>query len=139
MAPYIHTHHFRIAMSEVDVAQIHFTALFRWIDRGVSEWLAATGHSFTDLLREGPGIPIVDAHAQFHQRILLDDELTLHSWVSSIGNSSFRTRHWFVRDGVLAAEGELVHVCVDRETRATLSVPDWLRDLATDDAWRPTL
>ena len=51
---------FRVVMSEVDVAQIHFTAVHRWMDRGLSEWLAEVGHPFTRLLEEGPGIPIVE-------------------------------------------------------------------------------
>lgn len=137
MAPYIHSHRFLIAMSEVDVAQIHFTALFRWMDRGLSEWLWHAGHPFTDLLADGPGIPVVDAHAQFRKRILLDDEIELRTWIAAVGTSSFRSRHWFVRHGELVADGELIHVCLDRATRTTVPAPDWLRELATSDEWRP--
>lgn len=125
--PYVHEHRFRVVMSEVDVAQIHFTAMYRWMDRGLSEWLAVVGHPFTELLDEGPGIPVVDSRCRFLQRVLLDDELTLRSYVTGVGRTSFRTRHEFRRAGTMAVEGELVHVCVDRETRATVPVPDWLR------------
>ncbi len=137
MAPYIHTHRFRIAMSEVDVAQIHFTALFRWMDRGLSEWLWNSGHPFTDLLADGPGIPVVDAHAQFRKRILLDDEIELTTWIAAVGTSSFRSRHWFIRHSELVADGELIHVCLDRTTRTASDAPSWLRELATSDEWRP--
>lgn len=137
MPPVVHTHEFRIVMSEVDVAQIHFTALFRWMDRGLTEWLAGIDHPFTRLLEEGPGIPIVDARARFRRRILLDDVLVLQTWAAAAGTTSFRSRHRFLRAGDLAAEGELVHVCVDRGTRATLPVPDWIRDAAAHDEWVP--
>ncbi len=137
MEPVVHSHAFRVVMSEVDVAQIHFTALFRWMDRGLTEWLAAVGHPFTRLLAEGPGIPIVDARARFIERIHLDDELHLRTWVAAVGRTSFRSRHRFERDGALAAEGELVHVCVDRVTRETLPVPAWLRGVAAPDEWVP--
>jgi len=137
MPPLIHTHRFRLVMSEVDAAQIHFTALFRWMDRGLTEWLAEADHPFTRLLEEGPGIPIVDARARFHGRMLLDDILVLTTWVAAVGNSSFRSRHRFTRDGELMADGELVHVCVDRLTRRTLPAPDWLRDRAAADEWLP--
>ena len=60
-------------MSEVDVAQIHFTAVYRWMDRGLSEWLAEVGHPFTRILEEGPGVPIVDSRCRFLGRIMLDD------------------------------------------------------------------
>ncbi len=119
-----------MVMSEVDVAQIHFTNAFRWMDRGLSEWLAEIGHPFTRVLETGPGIPIVDARCAFLGRILLDDVIDQTTEVGGIGRTSFRSRHVFARDGEHVAEGELVHVCVDRETRATVPVPDWLRERA---------
>ncbi len=130
MTPVVHTQTFRVAMSEVDVSQIHFTALFRWMDRGLSEWLGLVGYPFTRLLAEGPGIPIVDARAQFIGRIMLDDMIELQTLITGIGRTSFRSRHMFRRDGEVVANGELVHVCVDRATRQTIVVPDWLREVA---------
>jgi YbgC/YbaW family acyl-CoA thioester hydrolase len=133
VAAYIHRRTFRVVMSEVDVAQIHFTNVFRWMDRGLSEWLAEIGHPFTRVLETGPGIPIVDARCVFLGRILLDDVIEQTTEVGGIGRTSFRSRHVFARDGESVAEGELVHVCVDRETRATVPVPEWLRERAVID------
>ena len=130
MAAYIHRRTFRVVMSEVDVAQIHFTNVFRWMDRGLSEWLAEIGHPFTSVLETGPGIPIVDALCAFLGRILLDDVIEQTTEVGGLGRTSFRSRHAFTRDGETVAEGELVHVCVDRETRETVPVPDWLQERA---------
>ena len=130
MAAYIHRRTFRVVMSEVDVAQIHFTNVFRWMDRGLSEWLAEIGHPFTRVLETGPGIPIVDARCAFVGRILLDDVIDQTTEVGGVGRTSFRSRHVFARDGETVAEGELVHVCVDRETRATVPVPGWLQERA---------
>jgi acyl-CoA thioesterase FadM len=133
MAPHIHTATFRVVMSEVDVAQIHFTAVHRWMDRGLSEWLAEVGHPFTGLLETGPGIPIVETRCSFVGRILLDDVIDQRSEIGGIGRTSFRSRHLFTRAGETMARGELVHVCVDRDTRETVPVPDWLRAHAVTD------
>ena len=133
MSGYIHERVFRVAMAEVDVAQIHFTALHRWIDRGLSEWLAEAGHPFTRLLEEGPGVPIVNITTRIAGRILLDDVITQRTWIGLAGRTSFRTRHRFLRGEELMAESELVHVCVDRVSRATVPVPDWLRHHVVDD------
>lgn len=130
--PLIHTTTRRIVMGEVDVAQIHFTTLMAWMDRALSEWLAEAGHPFTDLLVTGPGIPIVDVHVSIEKRILLDDMITLRTSLGGVGNSSFRSRHLFTRGDEVCARGELVHVCVERVSRATVPVPQWLRDLAED-------
>lgn len=137
MPPYVHLNRFRIVMSEVDASQIHFTAFYRWMDRGLSEWLAAVGRPFTRLLVEGPGIPVVEARCRFLARVLLDDELTLRTYVAGAGRTSFRSRHDFTRDDELVASGELVHVCVERATRATVPVPGWLRELALPAAAAP--
>jgi YbgC/YbaW family acyl-CoA thioester hydrolase len=130
MAPYVHRQAFRVVMSEVDASQIHFTAVYRWMDRGLSEWLAEIGHPFTRILAEGPGIPIVDSRCSFLGRILLDDLIVLTTTVGGVGRTSFRSRHEFTREAETVARGELVHVCVDRATRETLPVPAWLRERA---------
>lgn len=132
-APHIHTETHRIVMSEVDVAQIHFVTFHRWIDRSMSEWLADIGRPFTRVLVEGPGIPIVDVHLSIQKRVMLDDQITIATSVGGIGTTSFRSRHVFTRDGEVVALGELVHVCVNRETRETVPVPQWIRDAATPD------
>jgi acyl-CoA thioesterase FadM len=133
MAAHLHTARYPVAMSEVDVAQIHFTAVHRWMDRGLSEWLSEVGHPFTRLLREGPGIPIVETRCIFLGRIMLDDVIDQVTAIGGIGRTSFRSRHTFSRGGEVMARGELVHVCVDRETRATVPVPLWLRERASPE------
>jgi acyl-CoA thioester hydrolase len=133
VAAYVHRRTFRVVMSEVDVAQIHFTNAFRWMDRGLSEWLAEIGHPFTSVLQTGPGIPIVDARCEFLGRILLDDMIEQATEVGGVGRTSFRSRHVFTRGDEPVARGELVHVCVDRETRATVPVPEWLRERSVAD------
>ena len=131
--PHIHVATFPVAMSEVDAAQIHFTAVHRWMDRGLSEWLAEVGRPFTRLLQEGPGIPIVETRCSFFGRIMLDDLIEQRTEIGGVGTTSFRSRHVFRRAGEVMARGELIHVCVDRETRETVPVPEWLRDLAVED------
>lgn len=122
-----------MVMSEVDVAQIHFTNAFRWMDRGLSEWLAEIGHPFTSILETGPGIPIVDARCSFLGRIMLDDVIDQATEIGGIGRTSFRSRHVFARGDEVVARGEMVHVCVDRDTRETVPVPGWLRERAVTD------
>lgn len=135
--PLVYRHDFRVVMGEVDSSQVHFTAMHRWMDRGWSEWLALEGHDFTRLLDEGPGVPIVETRCRFLLRVMLNDELTLRTWVTGIGNTSFRTKHQFRRDGELAVDGEMIHVCVNRETRDTLRVPDWIKDAAMPEGQEP--
>jgi acyl-CoA thioester hydrolase len=130
MAPHVHSATFRVVMSEVDVAQIHFTAVHRWMDRGLSTWLAEIGRPFTDILVTGPGIPIVESRCTFLGRIMLDDVIDQRTALGGVGRTSFRSRHTFAREGEVMARGELVHVCVDRLTREPVPVPEWIREAA---------
>lgn len=126
--PYLHRIEHQIAMSEVDVAQIHFTTFARLMDRGLSEWLTKIGHSFTWVLEHGPGIPIVNVSLDISERVHLDDVLVVTTSVGGFGRSSFKSRHVFERDGTQVAHGELTHVCLNRETREPIPAPDWLRE-----------
>ena len=92
MTAYVHRRTFRVVMSEVDVAQIHFTNAFRWMDRGLSEWLAEIGHPFTSILETGPGIPIVDARCSFLGRIMLDDVIDQATEIGGIGRTDISIR-----------------------------------------------
>jgi acyl-CoA thioester hydrolase len=130
MAAHVHSATFRVVMSEVDVAQIHFTAVHRWMDRGLSTWLAEIGRPFTDILVTGPGIPIVESRCTFLGRIMLDDVIDQRTALGGVGRTSFRSRHTFAREGEVMARGELVHVCVDRLTREPVPVPEWIREAA---------
>ena len=123
----------RIVMSEIDVSQIHFTTAYRWMDRGLCEWLADLDWPFTRLLEEGVGIPIVESRCRFLERILLDDMITIETSVGGVGTTSFRSHHRFLRGDELCAEGELVHVCIEREGRTPVPVPAWIRAAATPD------
>jgi acyl-CoA thioester hydrolase len=126
-AGHVHVESHRIVMSEVDVAQIHFTTFFRWMDRSMCEWLADVGRPFTRLLETGPGIPVVDARCRYAARVRLDDVVTIRTHIAYAGTTSFHVRHELRRGDDLVAEGVLVHVCVDRATRTTVPVPEWLR------------
>jgi acyl-CoA thioesterase FadM len=77
---------------------------------------------------------VVDARCSYMGRVLLDDIITIRTHLSEAGRSSFRVRHEFRRDEDVVAEGVLIHVCVDRGTRATVPVPDWLRAHVRPDA-----
>ncbi len=126
--PYLHRAERLIVMSEVDVAQIHFSTLVRFMDRGLSEWLAAIDHPFLWVLEHGPGIPIVNVSLDIGKRIHLDDVIAVTTSVGAFGRSSFKSRHVFERNGEEVARGELTHVCVNRETRESIPAPDWLRE-----------
>jgi acyl-CoA thioester hydrolase len=76
----------------------------------------------------------VDARCSYLARVRLDEHVTIRSHVSAVGRTSFRVRHEFRRGEELVAEGVMVHVCVDRATRGTLPVPQWLRDHVRPDA-----
>jgi acyl-CoA thioesterase FadM len=64
---------------------------------------------------------------------MLDDEIDQATQIGGIGTTAIRTRPGFARGADVVARGEMVHVCVDRDTRQTVPVPDWLRERAVTD------
>ena len=131
MPAHVHTARFPLVMSEVDVAQIHFTAVHRWMDRGLSEWLSEVGHPFTRILEEGPGIPIVETRCSFVGRIMLDDVIEQTTLIGGVGRTSFRSRHTFSRAGEVVARGSWA-------TSASIARPASRSRCPTGSARRPS-
>ena len=59
--------------------------------------------------------------------------ITIETSVGGIGNTSFRSRHRFLRGEEPCAEGELTHVCIERGERTPVPVPEWIRAAATPE------
>ena len=78
-------------------------------------WLAKNGYAAGEL-KHGP-IALVDEHTPIV--ILAPFDSYFEKSASNMSE--------------VMARGELIHVCVDRQTRETVPVPQWIRDVAVPD------
>lgn len=107
------------------VFNAHYLA---WFDVSLGElWRAAFG-GYGFMLERGVDLVVAEARVRFVSPARFDDALVLTIAVARLGTTSMRTEHRINREGEVLAEGEMVHVFVDRETLGKTPVPPWARE-----------
>ena len=72
-----------------------------------------------------PSAPVVASiHMEMRKEIRYRDQVTVETWVSRIGNKSLTMTQNIYSNDVLAAEGQVVMVGFDLETRKAKKLPE---------------
>ncbi len=118
-----------VAMVDVDLVQINFTAYFRWMDLGYDALLRQIGHPLSGILGAGFATPAVDARCRYVRPVGLDDCVETESWIARAARTSYVVGHRFHNRGELVAEGQVTHVWITcGPPAAPASLPAWLRE-----------
>jgi len=121
----------RICMADVDAAGIiYFGAPAPWAEGLFTDWLARLGHPISRLIAGDAACPVVESRISYKSPLRLDDVVDLELTARVLGHRSFTVGTRVVRDGVLAVDIELVHVCITGlgSTPVSAPVPPWLRE-----------
>lgn len=116
---------------------VNNTVYYQWFDSAVNAWLVEQG-----LLDIGAGDPIalvVETRCTYRASLTFPGEVEVGLAIANLGRSSVRYRIGvFAADDEAAAEGEFVHVAVDRATRRPVPWPtEWRRAFAAIGAALP--
>lgn len=103
---------------------VNNTVYYQWFDSAVNAWLIEQG-----LIAIGHGEEIalvVETRCSFAAPLAYPEDVEVGLAVASVGRSSMRYRIGIFAVGgeTAAAEGEFVHVLVDRATRRPKDLPD---------------
>ena len=126
------THRVRVAFPDTDASgRIHFTAMLRYFESAEIEFLRALGYCY----RDAPdiGFPRVRVECEYRSAVGFDDELNIEVAVKRVGTTSYTLEFAALKDGVVAANGSIVVVCVGRPGRAQ-ALPEALRKALTEAA-----
>lgn len=109
---------------------VNNTVYYEWFDSAVNAWMVEQG-----LLHIANGDPIalvVETRCTYAAPLAFPEDVDIGLKVAQLGRSSIRYRIGVFALGfeTAAAEGEFVHVVVDRKTRRPVEIPDdWRRKL----------
>jgi acyl-CoA thioester hydrolase len=122
---------FRVAMRDMDHANIYYSTYYEWMERVLGEFLAGVGHSVAEIFANGMAIPVVESRCSYLAPVALGELLRVRSWIVEMGRASFVMAHDFtrVRDGARVAYGEVTHVWVIRPAMTSVAAPEWFRAL----------
>ena len=103
---------------------VNNTVYYEWFDSAVNGWLVDQG-----LLDIGTGDPIalvVGTHCTYAAPLSFPQDVEVGLAVSHLGRSSMRYRIgvFAAEAETAAAEGEFVHVMVDRSSRRPVEIPE---------------
>ena len=125
---YRHFHAITTRWGDNDVyGHVNNVLYYSWFDTVVNQMLIS--HSVLDI-EHGPVIALViETGCNFLSSVAFPDRVTAGLRVATIGRSSIRYEVGIFREDEeqAAAQGHLVHVCVERTGRRPTPIPDAMR------------
>lgn len=114
----------RVRYAETDqMGVVYHSNHFVWFEVGRVEFLRQLGFSYKDMEQEdGCHIAVVDARCRYKAPARYDDEVVVRTQLKNARESMVHFAYELVRasDGLLLAEGETMHVVIDREMKRTV-------------------
>jgi acyl-CoA thioester hydrolase len=111
----------RVRYAETDQMSVVYHAnYFVWFEVARTDLLRHAGWSYRELERDdGVGLPVIEAHCEYHQPARYDDELEIRTLGRMLSPVRIEFNYELVRlpDGVVLATGRTVHVGLDRDGR----------------------
>ena len=103
------------------------TVYYEWFDSAVNAWLVAQG--LLDIAAGDPIALVAETCCTYAAPLAFPGQVEVGLAVAELGNSSIRYRIGVFAAGSdsAAAQGEFVHVVVDRATRRPVPIPDQWR------------
>ncbi|MGH9480495.1 MAG: acyl-CoA thioesterase [Terriglobales bacterium] len=120
----------RVRYAETDqMGVVYYANYFIWFELGRVEHLRARGIVYRDMEEDGVKIAVVEARCRYKAPARYDDLITIRTRVARQRNAVVHFEYQLMRagDGVMLAEGETVHVCIDRNFEAC-PLPDKYRE-----------
>lgn len=117
----------RVRYAETDqMGVVYHANHFVWFEVGRVEFLRQLGFSYRDMeQQDGCHIAVVDARCRYKAPARYDDEVVVRTQLKNARESMVHFAYELVRasDELLLAEGETMHVVIDREMKRT-AIPE---------------
>lgn len=125
----------RVRYAETDqMGVVYHANHFVWFEVGRVEFFRQLGFSYKDMeLQHGCHIAVVDARCRYKAPARYDDEVVVRTQLKNARESMVHFGYELVRaaDGLLLAEGETMHVVIDREMKKTPIPEKYMRIFKT--------
>ena len=102
---------------------VNNTVYYEWFDSAVNAWMVEQG--MLDITKGDPIALVVETRCTYAEPLEFPQPVEVGLSVAELGRSSIRYRIGIFAEGSgsAAAEGEFVHVVVDRATRRPADIP----------------
>jgi YbgC/YbaW family acyl-CoA thioester hydrolase len=115
----------RIRFIDTDASgRIHYSCLFRYFESAEIEFFRVLGFR---TFAADVSFPRVHVECDYRLALLYDDLIGIEVRLAKLGRSSVRLEFVVKKDGLVAAEGNVVMVCMDRKTQQAVAIPEETR------------
>ncbi len=123
----------KVRYAETDnMGIVYYANYLVWFEVGRTEYLLSEGMDYRDVEKEGLGMAVVAAHAEYKAPARYGETLFIETTPKDVKNSSLAFEYRVVResDHKLLCVGSTTHVLVDRHMKPH-KIPEKLRILLT--------
>jgi len=128
---------FRVRYAETDQMGVAYYANYLvWFEMGRSEYCRTVGYPYTDVENDGFVMVVAEAKVRYKRPARYDDNLVVRTTMPEVRSRVCRFSYQIVKQdsGELLAEGETVHVVVDKKTGKPTSMPQHYIDIFSKDS-----
>lgn len=126
---YPFSHIVRVRFAETDAMGVaHHASYVAWFEETRVAYLRALEHPYPAIRAQGLDLAVLELFVQYRRSAAFDDEVTVHTRVSSVKGATFQMDYLLMIDEEICAVAATVHGVVDGNGRATRA-PGWLREL----------
>lgn len=120
----------RVIYGDTDQMGVVYHANYlRYFELARCEYIRARGRPYKDIEKDGARLPVIEAHAHYHQPARYDDLLVIKTFVQGLRRASMTFGYQVRREGdpALLCEGHTLHACVNAEGRPIRFPPELVK------------
>ncbi len=122
----------QVRLKDTDATGVlYFAEQFKFALEAFESFLQDRGFAWRDLMSSKYFLPVVHAQSDYMAPLMVGDPLEVTFSVGKIGTSSMTLQYTF-RDpdrDVEVGRATIIHVAVDKVTRESVPIPDFLRTI----------
>ena len=110
----------RVVYADTDqMGVVYYSRYFEFFERGRTELLRELGSPYSEMEKEGIGLPVVEAHCEYKKGPHYDDVIIVRSKIFDIPRSTIRIDYdiYDETEAVFFASGYTIHCFLNREGR----------------------
>ena len=124
-------HTFRVRYAETDqMGVVHNAVYLIWFETGRTEYCIAKGYPYSEIEKSGVVLVVAESKVRYRKPAHYDEMVTVRTSMTRSGSRVTRFNYQVVRKetGELIADGETVHVAVDKKSRRPTHIPQEIID-----------
>lgn len=107
----------RVRYAETDqMGVVYYANYLVWFEVARSAFCRARGIDYSQMERDGIGLPLMEAHCRYLLPAHYDEEIVVRTWVAECRRSLLKIRYEVKRGETLLATGETLQMLVELAT-----------------------